>query len=63
MMVKQVTEVDVSVPFVLMFQEIAFSSLVVIPSPVMNAEQRKLFCPRRSLRIDNIQLDISKSLD
>jgi hypothetical protein len=40
MMVKQVTEVDVSVPFVLMFQEIAFSSLVVIPSPVMNAEQR-----------------------
>lgn len=41
MMAKQVTEVDVSVPFVLMLQEIVLSSRVAIASPVISAEQSK----------------------
>jgi len=41
MMSKQVTKV--SVPFVLMLQEIVVSSRVAIASPVTNAEQSKFF--------------------
>lgn len=43
MRVKQVIALDVSVPFVLMLNEIAFSSPVAIASLVISVEQSKFF--------------------